>query len=163
MFGQPTQEPDIKTPSIDQKGWNGSEFSQLNGKENEKNQVNLDYHSAGSNNKSGWKDHQKMEEYGFMTYLHPSRQWGDVGPYFMQHTSRVNPVESIGKVDYDCTFLLRYNIIITSVAKHDKWSIGLDKICLVKFEQNEQPKEAILQAKWAVNIVQKAKWVKNEL
>ena len=36
--------------------------------------------------------------------------------------------------------------------------IGLDKICLAKFEQmGSQKKEAILQAKWAANSVKKSK------
>ena len=42
--------------------------------------------------------------------------------------------------------------------------MGLDKIHLAKFEQKgSQKKEAILQAKWAVNLVKKANWAKNQL
>ena len=59
-----------------------------------------------------------------------------------------------------CMFMYLSNEIYGSI----HGVVGLDKICLAKFEQNGQPrKEAILQAKWAINFVQKAKWAKNEL
>ena len=42
--------------------------------------------------------------------------------------------------------------------------IGLDKICLAKFEQNGQPKERSNSAsKMGCQFCQKAKWAKNEL
>ena len=51
--------------------------------------------------------------------------------------------------------------------------IGLDKICLAKFEQSGQPEETsnsaskmdckyfVKKAKWAANFVKKAKWAAN--
>ena len=42
--------------------------------------------------------------------------------------------------------------------------VGLDKICLAKFEQNGQPKERSNSAsKMGGQLKKKAKWAKNEL
>ena len=43
-------------------------------------------------------------------------------------------------------------------------ALGLDKICLAKFEQNGKPKERSNSAsKMAIDFVKKEKWAKNEL